>query len=63
MTKPFRGRTGGDSEPGRAPGHRHAGPPPEPRSWDDRMRGKPSHDQPWIPKSGLVGRIRRSPRQ
>lgn len=23
----------------------------------------PRHDQPWIPKSGLVGRKRRSPRQ
>ncbi|HSR25926.1 MAG TPA: hypothetical protein VLW53_20405 [Candidatus Eisenbacteria bacterium] len=22
-----------------------------------------SHDQPWVPKSGLVGRKRRSPRQ
>ena len=23
----------------------------------------PQHDQPWVPKSGLVGRKRRSPRQ
>lgn len=37
--------------------------------WWRGSRGKdqpdlePSHDQPWVPTSGLTDRIRRSPRQ
>lgn len=48
--------------PGHAPGHRHPGPPPDVPSPRSAEPGHP-HDQPWIPKGGLVGRSRRSQRR
>lgn len=48
--------------PGHAPGHRHLGPPPDVPAPRTAEPGRP-HDQPWVPKGGLVGRSRRSQRR
>lgn len=48
--------------PGHAPGHRHLGPPPDAPAPHPADPGRP-HDQPWVPKGGLVGRSRRSQRR
>lgn len=48
---------------GHASGHRRVGPPPTMAGPPAMERAKPAHDQPWIPKSGLIGRSRRSARR
>ena len=75
MTRPRRSKAGKDeprtlrieeqqpTSAAHAEGHRHLGPAPEVPCPRHRTAGKPVHDQPWIPKSGLVGRSRRSARR
>lgn len=48
---------------GHAQGHRHLGPPPAQPEPSPSGHIKRSHDQPWVPTSGLVGRFRRSARR
>jgi hypothetical protein len=54
-------------EPDHDPHVQEEGPPPEHTEKDAKLAHghgpQHPHDQPWIPKSGLVGRSRRSPRR
>ena len=47
---------------GHARGHRHLPPPPR-EAAPKGVTPKRGHDQPWVPKSSLAGRSRRSPHQ
>jgi hypothetical protein len=46
-----------------APGKRRLGPPPSVARSRQGMVAARTHDQPWVPTSGLVGRTRRSARR
>ena len=50
-------------DPAHAPGKRHRGPPAQQAPEHRDPPEKRSHDQPWVPTSGLVGRPRRSARR
>jgi hypothetical protein len=50
-------------EPAHAEGKRHVELPSSARTPTSKAAGKRQHDQPWVPKSGLVGRTRRSARR
>jgi len=54
--------------PGAPIRHGYVPPPqrvevPEDVEPDAEQQAPPPHDQPWVPRSGLVGRFRRSPRR
>jgi hypothetical protein len=46
-----------------APGKRRMGPPPIAARAARATPARRTHDQPWVPTSGLVGRTRRSARR
>lgn len=50
-------------DPAHAPGKRGKGPPPATVSSPRAAPPTRTHDQPWVPSSGLVGRSRRSARR
>lgn len=63
MTRRKRSHEQAGRDAAHAEGHRHLGPPPgEPQPAVIETSKVPAN-QPWVPRSGLVGRIRRSPRR